>query len=347
MDYENSAIQPFRPAGRNSLGSPGGHLGAIGSDVTTLTPFPFCEVEPPAFTPSSPYCVNSGSSLATPAVAGVAAFVWSVNPSLNSIQVVDRILRTARDGVLDAYAAVLAADTSLQVAPARRAILDIADPALPKQRDKPNGKFDHEDIRQFLEEFTNRRGAIDYSRYELNGDGYTGGDKKDRFDLDINSPPAWSTASASIGGLAKTFDEKSLTDLDILCYYAYSPLYDKELDPDGAHRAKLLGDTCGWIVLSSTTAHYPEGTVCSVDIFRGPGGAQITIIRCYGFSGQSIKQYVDLAYLPSATTPIDVQGVDIVISPKPDFSSTYNWSWSNISSAVVIEIPKIGFWASI
>ena len=65
---------------------------------------------------------KTGTSMATPQVAGLAAYIWALNPSLTPQQVLERLQKTSRvlktdescsptpQPVIDAYAAVLAAD---------------------------------------------------------------------------------------------------------------------------------------------------------------------------------------------------------------------------------------------
>ena len=70
---------------------------------------------------------------------------------------------------------------------------------------------------------------MDFSQYDLNGDGFTGGSTTERFDLDRTGSTqygtsVYSTVLQNIGGDV-SFNENQLTDLQILCYYAYSPLY--------------------------------------------------------------------------------------------------------------------------
>ena len=52
---------------------------------------------------SSGYCYKSGSSMATPHVAGLAALLWSERPDLTSAQVVEAITSTALDVNADTY----------------------------------------------------------------------------------------------------------------------------------------------------------------------------------------------------------------------------------------------------
>src|SRR5207247_7907018 len=107
----------------------------------------------------------------------------------------------------------------------RLSILDVND----------DGKFDQADVALYLNHFfldangnaVGEPAKADYSRYDLNGDGFTGGTKKARFDLDRTGSTQYgatnyATVSQAIEGNILEFSENGLTDLQILCYYAYS-----------------------------------------------------------------------------------------------------------------------------
>jgi hypothetical protein len=154
---------------------------------------------------------------------------------------------------IDAYAAVLATDnpnfdpsrdlgkvplidpvTTAVNAPARLALLDVASiDANGKLVAKPDGKFDQTDIMMFLQEFEQRKGQRDYSRYDLNGDGRTGeaypASGNSRFDLNgdnyYSDGPSIPKATQIIEGIPVDLDEVNPADITILIYYAYSPLY--------------------------------------------------------------------------------------------------------------------------
>jgi len=178
--------------------------------------------------------------MSSPLVAALAEYVWTLDPSLTAQEVIGKIRTTARSGVvmsdpncttaavalapaIDAYAAVLAVDRGLANPVVRRTLLDVVTST---GADGPDGRFDERDLERFVSEFDSRQGTtFDYSRYDLNGDGRTGGATTDRFDLDANGPPAWSTLNQDEDGGPVAFDETALTDLRVLCYYAYSPLY--------------------------------------------------------------------------------------------------------------------------
>jgi hypothetical protein len=103
---------------------------------------------------------------------------------------------------------------------------------------------------------------VDLSRFDLNGDGFTtAGARRERFDLDrVGSTQygatLYSTVSQNIEGAEVRFDETALTDLEILCYYAYSPLYTG--DPDV--RKELLAGRCGLAVQPATASLSPGQT---------------------------------------------------------------------------------------
>jgi subtilisin family serine protease len=185
---------------------------------------------------------KTGTSMATPQVAGLAAFVWSLDPTLTAQGIVALLLDTARamaadetagfpchddtgTPVIDAYDAVLAAGGEA----IRRALLDVTG----------DGAFREDDLTRFVAEFAARDGALDFSRFDLNGSGRTGGSSTERFDLDASGTFGMVTQSAP--GATLAFDETAVTDVEVLCYYAFSPLYQG----DEAERFRLMGSSCG------------------------------------------------------------------------------------------------------
>ena len=153
----------------------------------------------------------TASSMATPQVAALAMYLWTLAPSLTPQQVMARLRATARPGVaqtdplcstiavptapaIDAYAAVLSADEGLAAPRVRRTLLDVDNTA---GAATPDGTFDEHDVQRYLIEIDARAGtSFDYSRYDLNGDGRTGGATTSRFDLDANVLPAWTQRDA-------------------------------------------------------------------------------------------------------------------------------------------------------
>jgi hypothetical protein len=71
----------------------------------------------------------------------------------------------------------------------------------------------------------------DYSRFDLNGDGFTGGAaNRARFNLDLsdsNGQSTYNQISQYPNGTAVVLDENALTDFEILCYYIHSSLFDE------------------------------------------------------------------------------------------------------------------------
>src|SRR5207244_4453731 len=73
--------------------------------------------------------------------------------------------------------------------------------------------------------------TADYDRFDLNGDGFTGGSRREAFDLErVGSLQYGATHYApdvtqEIEGQTVHFNSAAVTDFQILCYYAYSPLY--------------------------------------------------------------------------------------------------------------------------
>lgn len=178
----------------------------------------------------------TGTSQAAPQVAGLAAYLWTLKPSLNVSQLRDIILTADINNQVDGYSAVMGLDNGLTSASMRLKLLDIADAS---DAEFPDGQFTQHDITLFLQkfhEFEQLRGdppfLSDYSRYDLNGDGLTGDStiQGALFDLDVNVPQSFGTASQIIQDSTRLFDETSLGDYDLLCYYGYSELYTGDID---------------------------------------------------------------------------------------------------------------------
>ena len=196
---------------------------------------------------------EAGTSFATPQVAAVAEYVWTLEPRLSAQQLAQLLKATAQRPLallsadpgcdqliapvpaIDAYGALLSLDTTQLPLPGtdqpvRTALLD-STPVTGKH------EFREDDLADFLFAYFDASGspvaptARDYSRWDLNGDGFTGGTGTAPFDLDRTGSSLWgkakltTTLTEKILGRDVTFDETAVSDLQILCYYAYSPLY--------------------------------------------------------------------------------------------------------------------------
>jgi hypothetical protein len=191
---------------------------------------------------------KSGTSMATPQVASLAAYLWDLRPSLTPQEIKDILIRTADASpcgginpmpLIDAYGAVLALDRGYANARVRGTLLDVVDAS--GSPDDYDWRFTEKDIEYYLGRFDDAQGVKDYSRYDLNGDGKTGGTSEAKFNLNMDYPPTYTSVSQTIEGNSVSFNENSLTDLEILCYYAYSRLYTG----DTTKRTDLLKEKCG------------------------------------------------------------------------------------------------------
>lgn len=217
--------------------NPGEDISAVGENVLNLCVqkniFPLEDDGCPG--PNSVVKME-GTSMATPQVAGVAATLWSIKPGLTVYELIDIIKGSplpVSDGVsfdvklLDVYNSILAIDEVVvkDVNSVRLHLLDLTG----------DDEFNLIDFREFIDNFAFRvnfgqTGVVDYSRYDLNGDGYTGGFAAAPFNLDADLKDHAAIYNPYLtqdlgGGKSVVYNEYAVTDLDILCYYAYSPLF--------------------------------------------------------------------------------------------------------------------------
>ena len=229
-----------------------------------------------------------GTSMATPQVAALAAWLWNLAPNLTPLDVYDRLLRAYTSsneaGVANGYLLTLSADASPANAPVRRALLDVAGSA---PEPGSNGLFDEADVELFLTFFESYElerqqtgfNNYDYSRYDLNGDNYTGGAFASPFDLTVDGLPEFGNATFNVGGTAVTIAETAATDLDCLCHEAYSAHYDG----DETARDALLLERCGGsfsgitVQINGLPGRIEPETATPITIVAGlqtPGGIQ-------------------------------------------------------------------------
>lgn len=204
----------------------------VGTDVVTTCAEADLSCSPGGGVPLQ--ATASGTSFSTPQIAGLAAYLWGLSPSLTATEVDNLMLNCFNGKWVNAYQAVLALDHSLSNAPVRLAILDIADD---NGQIGNNDKFDEEDLQMYIDSiiFYEADRALnvppwekDHSVFDLNGDGYTGNlpgtESTAPFDLNINTPPSYSTVQPPLCS-DSSFDEMFLTDKQILYYYAHSSLF--------------------------------------------------------------------------------------------------------------------------
>jgi subtilisin family serine protease len=190
--------------------------------------------------------IKSGTSMSTPQVAGTAAYLLALSPTTST----DKIISLLRAGgqaatqtgdatVLDAYAAVLRLDTNLSQAPIRQAILNVG------TRRPLNQGFGFDDALLILDKLTASTSGklLDFSSHDLNGDGFTGGEGKAPVDLDLSgtegrSVPVPSRSNALSKNQTLSMDERLASDIDVLCFYVNSPLF--ETAAPAASRQRLL-----------------------------------------------------------------------------------------------------------
>lgn len=225
-----------------------------------------------------------GTSFAAPQVAGLAAYLWSISPLEDQPARETAVLikaTTTPTGLLDAYAATLALDVqpSIPAAGIRESLLDVTG----------DGVFDEQDLQRFEDAYgldDPNTPSIpllrDYGRFDLNGDGATGGVIISEFDLDRDalSPlgrPLINTVDREIEGYPVTFNEAALSDIQILCYYAYSTLYagTSPSDAQVQFRTAALGpDRCVSVRMNTlfpTELSGPASLAVTVEVPSGSG----------------------------------------------------------------------------
>jgi hypothetical protein len=276
----------------------------------------------------------NGTSVAAPQVAGLASLLWMLSPDLHAQtpSITKRaIVANTRNRVIDAYASVLSLDDAAlpteQTAPIRTLLLDV----------NGNGHFTETDIEAFLRQLfvvdtggnITRQAAAgttaDFSRYDLNGDGFTtAGARRERFDLDRVGSQRYGTTqyaniSQSIEGTDIRFDESAVTDLEILCYYAYSGLFNG----DTQARRNLLAGRCGLVITPATatvtvgqqvqfTAATPTnssanwsascGSVDSTGLYTAPGTAGQCTVRATDSANSNLSGTATVTVTASTDT---------------------------------------------
>ncbi|MGO4476212.1 S8 family serine peptidase [Massilia sp. 2TAF26] len=199
----------------------GGNISAIGTDVRSF------------ISPTSTD-VMSGTSMASPQVAGLVAMMLAVRKDFDVSTIASWLSLTAMlpdscknaAPMIHAGDALLSLDRTLSDAPIRLAMLQASgDLKL---------DFDDTDTKLFLDalfpETPNPK--PDFSRFDLNGDGFTGGAGRRRpFDLKFASGLGNYSVVETIdrypsGTPITAISESGLTDFEILCYYVNSSMFN-------------------------------------------------------------------------------------------------------------------------
>jgi Ca2+-binding RTX toxin-like protein len=130
--------------------------------------------------------------------------------------------------------------------------------------------------------------ARTWSRSDLNGDGFSGGTRTAAFDLDRHGStragaPLVNTVAQTIEGGSVPFDEHNVSDIQIVCFYAYSALYTG----DPGQRKSVLGpeQRCGASTpesenCTSTTAFGLAATITGTagdDTIHGTAGDDVIL----------------------------------------------------------------------
>ncbi|MBZ0266660.1 hypothetical protein K8I85_00755 [bacterium] len=170
----------------------------------------------------------SGTGVAAAQVSGLAAYLMNLS-QLTPSEVHGALMHgyeAGSLGVVDAYHAVLALDPP-GGGDVRETLLDVAG----FESNESDGNFNQYDLAVLAAAVYNppapRGGGTPMLRYDLNGDGVVGGPGGARFDLDGDR--SYGMVNVSIEGSSTAFDEDDVSDLDVVCYYGYSGLYNGDL----------------------------------------------------------------------------------------------------------------------
>lgn len=256
---------------RSAFSNPGHDVAALGEGVPTMDK-----------NADQTFETTQGTSFAAPQVAALAAYLWMISPQLRDGPLADTMSAITGNAAgeadqIDAYASVLSLDPVGEPDPAtwniRVALLDV----------DGSGAFDQDDLTAFLAAYQ-APGAgqdKDYSRHDLNGDGFTGKEFAGaRFDLERTGSvrygaPLLTTERLSIYGAGREIDERFASDKDILCYYAYSALYTGDTEA----RDTALRDWCAEITVDVTPAEAnvsPGDTVSFAADVSGAADPRVT-----------------------------------------------------------------------
>lgn len=204
-------------ATRSGFSNTGGTISAPGSSVLST--------DWSTASPTSLYSTKSGTSMAAPHVTGLISYLYALDPGLSHAQMRDLLTRNAvpvaggASNRIDAYASALDIDRVRGNTAVRLMLLDLTG----------DGAFSETDVAAFVAAYDAPDADLDvHGRHDLNGDGRTGGTTTARFDL--NRDGLYGPVTFTIGDADVTYDQGALTDIEILCYYAYSPVFTGDVE---------------------------------------------------------------------------------------------------------------------
>ena len=344
---------------KDARSNDGAALLAVGKDISTVD-----------------FAVVDGTSFAAPQVAGLAAYLWLLDSTLAARPVQDTITalrattqgNAALTGIVDAYATVLSLDEAVAVTPTtakiRLALVDVAGQIDAGGNPIGDGRFDLADLQAFRAFYLDAAGAPikpttrTYSRFDLNGDGFTGGGGTTRMDLDPQEStrfgaPQFTTFTGQAGGVAQTYNESAITHAGALCFFATSALYT---GTDLAARDALLRELCLGAVDFELSAPSPigfcetgdvtatvVGTVNPGFVFSTSGGGtfgpqrNFTTARSAGTNVVFRSRQVEGVFKITASTAGSQVTKSILVDGMDG-----QWSFNNLSSAITFQVePNI------
>ena len=154
--------------------------------------------------------INDGTSAAAPQVAGLLSYLWLLEPELSPAEARTTVIASFREGLVDAYAAVLALESGPHRTPIRRAILDV----------DGDGEVSAADIQTFdtAYDFVDPE-LPDYPAHDLTGDGFASRRARGPFDTDLDGE------IEPFAGMG-TVDEEDTDDHTVFCAWTSDPALD-------------------------------------------------------------------------------------------------------------------------
>ncbi|MCB9683653.1 MAG: S8 family serine peptidase [Alphaproteobacteria bacterium] len=202
---------------------------------------------------------SRGTSGAAPQLAGLAAWLRAMDPTLDAAEIRGRLLDAWDGRWVDALSATLALES--RGLPVRRTMLDY----FPQRQG-----FDDDDIRALLAEIDTDTAERTWPRGDLNGDGFANRDGEAAFDLDGDGRLGIVTVTIPADAAPSEelrLDEASVSDLDILCWGAFAGPYTGDLDV----RDEQLARHC-------LPLHGYSGSIHSVTTETCPHGERTTTV---------------------------------------------------------------------